>query len=336
MNKKVYNTILLFTGFVLIGIIALQVIWLNNMSAIRKKELAGNTQQALTSTVNKLAKHEESELVMANIEDFFHDSIHIRPFGQVKVVVNAEDSIETINISNSVVEGTMSDNEQDTRNHEVLIHQRSIQWEQNNIEKIHKRMQSMDSIVQQLVIEMDGMDMTERIHADHIKKQLTEELHNRGIDIIFEYAIIKDDSVVYKSDHYVPSSIAMTFDTKLFPNDIIDKNLKLEMYYPVAASNTYLFSKMRNTLLLTGLFTLGILIAFYLTIRTIKKQKKLGDMKNDFINNITHEFKTPIATSSIALAALENQQVRNDNERFNYYTGVLKEENLKMNQHVEK
>jgi two-component system phosphate regulon sensor histidine kinase PhoR len=332
MNKKAYNTILFFTGFVLIGIIVLQIVWLNNMSAIRKKELLSNTQQALTSTVTKLEKHEEVGMVMSHMEPILPDNIDFSGLEQVNLVVNNTDSMGMINISNKRIKNSQHNYRSDQNLHEMHTH-RSISFLTH---KLDEKIKSIDSVVQQVIVEMNGVNTTERIHADSVKKILSAELHRYGIDIGFEYAILQKDSIIFKSDQYLPSSIAMTFDAKLFPNDIFDKNLKLVMYYPVTSSNAYLFSKMRTTLTLTGLFTLGMLIAFYLTIRIIKKQKKLGEMKNDLINNITHEFKTPIATSSIAIAALENPQVRIDQEKFDYYTGILKEENQKMNQQVEK
>lgn len=83
------------------------------------------------------------------------------------------------------------------------------------------------------------------------------------------------------------------------------------------------------------LFTLVILAAFYTTIYTMLRQKKLSDIKNDFINNMTHEFKTPIATISLAVDALKNEKVINDRQKTNYFSGIIKEENQRMNKQVE-
>jgi len=82
-------------------------------------------------------------------------------------------------------------------------------------------------------------------------------------------------------------------------------------------------------------FTLIILAAFYLTVRTMLRQKKLGEIKNDFINNMTHEFKTPIATISLAVDAMRNEKVIHDREKMGYFSGIIKEENQRMNQQVE-
>lgn len=83
------------------------------------------------------------------------------------------------------------------------------------------------------------------------------------------------------------------------------------------------------------LFTLIITTAFFITVRTLLRQKKVSEIKNDFINNMTHEFKTPLATISLAVDALKNEKVINDKEKTNYFTGIIKEENKRMNKQVE-
>jgi two-component system phosphate regulon sensor histidine kinase PhoR len=83
------------------------------------------------------------------------------------------------------------------------------------------------------------------------------------------------------------------------------------------------------------LFTIIITTAFFVTIRTLLRQKKLSEIKSDFINNMTHEFKTPLATISLAVDALKNEKVIADKEKSHYFTGVIKEENKRMNKQVE-
>jgi two-component system, OmpR family, phosphate regulon sensor histidine kinase PhoR len=83
------------------------------------------------------------------------------------------------------------------------------------------------------------------------------------------------------------------------------------------------------------LFTLVLLTAFYVTIYALLRQKKMSEIKNDFINNMTHEFKTPLATISLAVDALRNEKVQNDKEKMQYFSGVIKEENKRMNKQVE-
>lgn len=83
------------------------------------------------------------------------------------------------------------------------------------------------------------------------------------------------------------------------------------------------------------LFTLIIIAAFFITLRSLLKQKKLSEIKSDFINNMTHEFKTPLATISLAVDALKNDKVKENPEKAQYFTNIIKEENKRMNKQVE-
>lgn len=83
------------------------------------------------------------------------------------------------------------------------------------------------------------------------------------------------------------------------------------------------------------LFTFIIITAFAVTVRALLRQKKLSEIKTDFINNMTHEFKTPLATISLAVDALRNEKVLSQPEKMSYFSGIIKEENKRMNKHVE-
>ncbi len=83
------------------------------------------------------------------------------------------------------------------------------------------------------------------------------------------------------------------------------------------------------------IFTFIIFTAFFITIRALLRQKKLSEIKSDFINNMTHEFKTPLATISLAVDALKNEKVVHDKTKMDYFSGIIKEENKRMNKQVE-
>lgn len=85
----------------------------------------------------------------------------------------------------------------------------------------------------------------------------------------------------------------------------------------------------------SGVFTVIIIAAFFVTVKSLLNQKKLSEIKSDFINNMTHEFKTPLATISLAVDALRNEKVQNDKEKTKYFSNIIKEENVRMNKHVE-
>lgn len=107
------------------------------------------------------------------------------------------------------------------------------------------------------------------------------------------------------------------------------------LFFMIPNVKQYAFNSSYKELIGSGIFSLFIVFAFLFTVRALLRQKKLGEIKSDFINNMTHEFKTPLATISLAVDALRNEKVMNDREKMAYFSGIIKEENKRMNKHVE-
>jgi two-component system phosphate regulon sensor histidine kinase PhoR len=136
-----------------------------------------------------------------------------------------------------------------------------------------------------------------------------------------------DDSV----NNYSKGYILIT------PSGSAAENLAMDETLIVVALNwkTIAFKSLRLNIISAILFTIIIIAAFFLTVRTMLRQKKLGEIKNDFINNMTHEFKTPIATISLAVDAMKNEKVISNKEKITYFSTIIKEENQRMNRQVE-
>jgi two-component system, OmpR family, phosphate regulon sensor histidine kinase PhoR len=98
---------------------------------------------------------------------------------------------------------------------------------------------------------------------------------------------------------------------------------------------TQVWESLKWSIVISVFFTLVIIAAFFVTVRTLLRQKKLSEIKSDFINNMTHEFKTPLATISLAVDAIRNEKVQNDTVKMQYFSSIIKEENKRMNKHVE-
>jgi two-component system phosphate regulon sensor histidine kinase PhoR len=115
------------------------------------------------------------------------------------------------------------------------------------------------------------------------------------------------------------------------------ENLSIDesLFVIVPNIKALVYRDLRWRIAISLFFTAIILAAFYLTVRTMLRQKKLGEIKNDFINNMTHEFKTPIATISLAVDAMRNEKVINDKDKLGYFNSIIKEENQRMNRQVE-
>ncbi len=117
-----------------------------------------------------------------------------------------------------------------------------------------------------------------------------------------------------------------------YGNSIIPDELLIIV---VPEFKSIVLGEMRMMIIGAIFFTLVIIAAFYVTVNALLRQKKLSEIKNDFINNMTHEFKTPLATISLAVDALRNEKVIQDRSKSEYFTGIIKEENRRMNKQVE-
>lgn len=123
----------------------------------------------------------------------------------------------------------------------------------------------------------------------------------------------------------------------LAPSGSAAENLATDETLTVLVINwkNFALKESRMPIAMAIVFTIIIIAAFYLTVHTMLRQKKLGEIKNDFINNMTHEFKTPIATISLAVDAMKNEKVLQNREKMTYFSSIIKEENQRMNRQVE-
>jgi len=190
--------------------------------------------------------------------------------------------------------------------------------------------------------------ITQRININYLDEFIRNEMGNHGIKIGYDYGVFshKDRSFVIRNGFYVvkdsnPHTVAMgwknlfnsEYRVDLFPDDIQSPGL-LTIYFP---GRTSLFwGSVWKALLASILFTGIILFCFAYTIQVIFQQKKLSEMKTDFINNMTHEFKTPIATISLAADSMTNPMVAGNPEKIGRFAKIIKQENKRMNSQVEK
>lgn len=185
--------------------------------------------------------------------------------------------------------------------------------------------------------------------ADEIHKKLQKAFFDNNLkDVKFEFAVISFDKNGIENHLEVQSENFVSFheDTVnnkqigipiVSPSGTPGENLSPDEMFIVVIPNikSFVFQSLRWRIITSIAFTIIILAAFYVTVRTMLRQKKLGEIKNDFINNMTHEFKTPIATISLAVDAMRNEKVIEDREKMGYFSSIIKEENQRMNRQVE-
>jgi two-component system, OmpR family, phosphate regulon sensor histidine kinase PhoR len=184
------------------------------------------------------------------------------------------------------------------------------------------------------------------------EQEVADKLHKafatQGLkDVKFEFAITSNVNLLsyeIKSRAFLNQVEDTASDRNLVlyylfqpPSGSDLENLVPEEIMTVIVPNVkkVVLSDMRWMIVGAVFFTLMIITAFYITVNALLRQKKLSEIKNDFINNMTHEFKTPLATISLAVDALRNEKVAQDREKMNYFSSIIKEENKRMNKHVE-
>ncbi len=175
------------------------------------------------------------------------------------------------------------------------------------------------------------------IDSKLVDSLLTASFRESDIVLPFEYSVQTAPSKERKSNSSVSFDSLNTqkkYTISLFPNDIIPKPDKLIVYFP--DRKDHLLKSLSILLPSSLFFSLIVIVAFTVSIMMVIRQKKISDIKSDFINNMTHEFKTPISTISLAADSIINPKVINDNARIEHFTRIIKEENKRMDLQVER
>lgn len=202
------------------------------------------------------------------------------------------------------------------------------------IVKTNIKIALVEEVVHQL-LNPGQQNIMARIDTSTVKAEIRSQLLKRGIDEPFELGILNNTSEIItigKVNDLVPLKES-SIRAELFPSDLMGVNSFLVIKFP--NEKNYLLKQIWLPLLSSLLF-LGIIIyCFIYAIRVIIHQKKVSEMKNDFINNMTHEFKTPISTVSLAIEALQDPDIGIKESFRNRYLGIIKEENKRLGTQVE-
>ena len=179
-----------------------------------------------------------------------------------------------------------------------------------------------------------------------IKEKLQGWFNQKGLkDIHFEFAITSNSNsfnIEMQSENFFKEAFDTLHNKKVLIAIVPEGGSMMEGLNPfehliliVPDLKTQVWESMFWPIIFAVVFTLIIITAFGLTVQALLRQKKLSEIKTDFINNMTHEFKTPLATISLAVDALRNEKVLSQPEKMQYFSGIIKEENKRMNKHVE-
>jgi len=194
--------------------------------------------------------------------------------------------------------------------------------------------------------EMDNISVEQRVPVDKLESFFRKEMKNSGIKLDYSYGVYsneKDEFVIYNGHYLIDGSNQRiqkrfsalqnsAYSVYLFGQDKVSPG-KLYVLFP--QKRNYIRSTLMPFIIAAILFTGIIMSIFSYTIFVILRQKKVSEMKTDFMNNMTHEFKTPIATISLAADSMTNPSIINNPDKIKRFANIIKQENKRMHKQVE-
>ncbi|WP_251620052.1 sensor histidine kinase [Odoribacter lunatus] len=213
---------------------------------------------------------------------------------------------------------------------EEMTQELVIQTMNSSYEVLKGRMQELTiRLIQEK--ETGNIPVEQRLRQVDLENLLSVYFRENKIEIPFSYKILTKEDVLNKVKE---RDVRNFYYVALFPNDYIPKNYYLGVSFD--SVQKIISGNMGWLLLASGFCVFGLLFVFIITIVVIMRQQKLSVIKNDFINNMTHEFKTPIATISLATAAMAKEKVLEDKESLLRFNDIIRSENDRMNVYVER
>ncbi len=345
MKRSMIFVIIALMGIALIGLSTFQVYWINNAIELNKKAFNENVMASLRQVVDNLERKEVAHfatqsLSVFNIKSekenlkFIYREERKKSDGSTEITIDhdslpvAEKHLKRIDAVNVLDPITSVKPPRMPPKMGVVVDSNSIQGD------VYLKSHMVNVIIEQLI---DPISIHERINHQTLDSLISTTLSNNGIDTKYEFAVwdSNEDLVVTTNAVNNTSEIKQSdLRAALFPSDIVSGTNYLMLNFPDKTS--YLYQQISTTLLASVIFILIIVSCFSYAIYIILRQKKLSEMKNDFINNMTHEFKTPIATVGLAVEALGEAQIRQNESTLLRYVGMIGEENNRLSTQVEK
>lgn len=356
-------------SFALLGLICFQFYWIDSVLKANEERFKSDVREALSIVTLKLEKQEVLDVTFDNLKTTFQwqrtnngkeieliestfekrilnvaDVDSVANVGDHRVLFSitdgADDGVPHIDEENAVV---ALENEGDDAPSNLYFKKRidSVDFASIKLQSELEKVVNKSEMVQVVIHELLTNDRTieKRIDEKTLDSLLQMELQGKGIDLDFDFAVFDpmEPRLILSSlekPEPPPSIMETELRASLFPNDILGESSLLLINFP--NQQQYLFRKIWLTLSSSVFLIFVIIFCFGYAIHTILKQKKLSEIKNDFINNMTHEFKTPISTVSLACEALQDKEVNASPGLTERYVGIINDENKRLGQQVEK
>lgn len=325
MKKSTIWIIAVVMGISFITLLFLQAKYFEQVINMRKEQFDESVARSLYQTARNLELNETKQ----GLEEQFRRSGQVQhpadSVRQLRQLTSFEERTHTM-IPANVPKGLFLDNlnagsvDESLRDsvRQRYIYQRAL----------------LNEVVYSILYKASEKPLAERIDFRDLDSDLRAELRSNGINIDYHfYVTTSDGRMVYRCSDYTPAGDRHTYRQVLYPNDPQAQTGLLYIHFPDMPK--YIFTSVRF-MIPAIIFTLVLLVMFIFTIYTIFRQKRLTEIKNDFINNMTHEFKTPISTISLAAQMLRDPSVAKSETMFKHISGIIVDETKRLRFQVEK
>jgi len=332
----------------LIGLIAIQIYWINNSIALRDTQFRRNVKIALAEVNNVLEREEANERMRVN-------DIGRKIFSRIDSISDERtvshlwtggalgaDSALFISKEGQTRLKVIND-KKDLRFPDPMIvkHDRESPLKKKSDETPNYFSEREQKVITELLAGLINIDKDSDILNRYGREEIDSLLNLHlseigGINASYQFGIFDlfDNPLILSEDDQDTAPLLKSgYKIRLFPDDFTQPTRYLRIWFPNQES--YLVRTLWPLLTSSAIFMLAIILAFAYSIRTIFRQKKISEIKNDFINNMTHELKTPISTISLACEALSDPVMSKSPQRHHQYLGMIRDENKRLGVLVE-
>ena len=345
MNKRNFIIIIALLILSLVSILFVQFNWISDLNRLNEDRFKQDVQHVLYMINERLEEKEIINLTKDNLEA----TLKIRRSNDrggielIESTFNKEtiDSSKFISSKNSFQFDIESGDRDDTDINSNI--NASIQIEdmedltldtaiQSQINKILDRSEMIQIILNKLLT--NDRTITSDFDINFLNKMIMVNLSQMNLDLDYEFLIYNnEENKIELSSAENPEILKSEFKINLFQNDLMDSNLDLYLYFP--NQRQYIQESNFFNIIISGVFLVVIGLCFYYVILKVFDLKKLSETKNEFIDNMTHELKTPISTISLACEALLDKEITNKDSKENYVK-IINDENRRLGGQVEK
>ncbi|MBC5838002.1 sensor histidine kinase [Flavobacterium muglaense] len=358
MNKLFFRLLVLLMSLSLIGIILVQVYWFNNSFKNNDEQFKYHVTQVLGNVADKLQKQEaytfydkynrikDSTGKVPQKEDLLEVYYFQRNTKTNKTIVYsnsiiAEDYDISASLFNKKFNNDKFKNFSSKRVTEVYnnnaVDKSGLQQSLLPDVKVEKsgNLDVLDKVQFEISYKdiAAAMPLEERISREELQKLIKKELEQAGVKTKFEFGIYSNGlATTIKSTEFKYDKES-TYTTPVYTDNEGNEKYKLLVSFP--HKKKWLLSELVSITVLSIIFTLIIIVAYSSALNQLIRQRQISEIKTDFINNMTHEFKTPIATINLALDAIKNPKIIDDKEKVYKYLQMIRDENKRMHAQVE-